>query len=65
MDAGASREDKDMNGETPLSWASWHLRPPSVLGKLCYGSFSIHPDNRSTYDHGSGWTQNELSATAS
>jgi ankyrin repeat protein len=60
LDAGASREAKDMNGETPLSWASWHLRPASVLRKLCYGPFSIHPDNRSTYDHGMGWGQEEL-----
>jgi ankyrin repeat protein len=60
LEAGASREDKDMNGETPLSWASWHLRPAAVLRKLCYGPFSIHPDNRSSYDHGSGWAQGEL-----
>ena len=65
LDAGASREDKDMNGETPLSWASWHLRPASILRKLCYGPFSVHPDNRSTYDHGAGWTESERSATAS
>jgi hypothetical protein len=44
-----------MNGETPLSWASWHLRPVSVLRTLCYGRFSIHPGNHSTYDHGRGW----------
>src|SRR5262245_655318 len=53
--AGASREAKDMHGDTPLSWASWHLRPAAVLRLLCYGSFSIHPKNVSTYDHGSGW----------
>jgi len=60
LDAGASREDKDMNGETPLSWASWHLRPPGVLRKLCYGSYSVRPSNQSTYDHGAGWAQGEL-----
>jgi ankyrin repeat protein len=60
LDLGASREDKDMNGETPLSWASWHLRPAAVLRKLCFGPFCIHPDNRSTYDHGTGWAQGEL-----
>ncbi len=53
--AGADREAKDMNGDTPLTWASWHLRPASILRKLCYGQFSIHPGNRSTYDHGAGW----------
>lgn len=55
LDAGALIDAKDMNGETPLSWASWHLRPASVLRKLCYGRFSIHPGNHSTYDHGRGW----------
>ena len=55
LDAGAFIDAKDMNGETPLSWASWHLRPASILRKLCYGPFSIHPDNHSTYDHGRGW----------
>jgi uncharacterized protein len=55
LDAGAIVDAKDMNGETPLSWASWHLRPASVLRKLCYGRFSIHPGNQSTYDHGRGW----------
>ena len=56
LDAGASREAKDMNGDSPLTWASWHLRPPSILRKLCYGEFSIHPENDSTYDHGQGWS---------
>lgn len=56
LDAGAVREAKDMNGDSPLTWASWHLRPPSILRKLCYGDFSIHPENHSTYDHGAGWS---------
>ena len=55
--AGARRDAKDANGDTPLAWASWHLRPASILRKLCYGDFSIHPDNASTYDHGMGWHQ--------
>jgi ankyrin repeat protein len=55
LGAGADRQAKDMNGDTPLSWASWHLRPAAILRKLCYGKFSIHPDNHSTYDHGTGW----------
>jgi ankyrin repeat protein len=46
LDAGARRETKDSNGDTPLSWASWHSRPDSVLRKLCYGRFSIHPDRQ-------------------
>jgi len=44
LDAGASVDAKDMNGDSPLTWASWHLRPDSILRKLCYGNFSIHPE---------------------
>jgi ankyrin repeat protein len=44
LDAGAAKDAKDMNGDSPLTWASWHLRPASVLRKLCYGSFRIHPN---------------------
>jgi uncharacterized protein len=47
LDAGAVREAKDMNGDTPLSWASWYLRPDAILRRLCYGAFSIHPERRS------------------
>ncbi len=44
IDAGAAVDAKDMNGDSPLSWASWHHRPPHVLAKLCYGDHQIHPD---------------------
>ena len=44
LDAGAIIDAKDMNGDTPLTWASWHLRPDSILRKLCYGKHFIHPD---------------------
>lgn len=44
LDAGADRELTDMNGDTPLSWASWYLRPDSILRMLCYGGFTIRPD---------------------
>jgi len=44
LDAGADPEAKDMNGDTPLGWASWYLRPDPILRKLCYGNFRIHPD---------------------
>ena len=27
LEAGADKEAKDMNGDSPLTWASWHLRP--------------------------------------
>lgn len=34
--AGADRTVQDANGDTPLSWASWHLRPSNVLDLLIY-----------------------------
>ena len=49
LDAGAKIDAKDVNGDSPLSWASWHGRPDSILLKLCYGSFSIRP-GRQTMD---------------
>jgi ankyrin repeat protein len=57
LEAGAEKDARDAHGDSPLSWASWHLRPPSVLRLLCFGEHHIHPDNDSTYDHGRGWEQ--------
>ncbi len=45
LEAGAVVDAKDMNGETPLSWASWYLRPAPILRKLCYGPHRIHPNH--------------------
>jgi hypothetical protein len=47
LDAGANIDAKDMGGDTPLSWASWYLRPDAILRRLCYGEFRIHPQRRS------------------
>jgi ankyrin repeat protein len=44
LDAGAVIDAKDMNGDSPLSWASWYLRPASILRRLCYGDFRVRPD---------------------
>ena len=44
LGAGAAREAKDVNGDTPLSWASWYARPDGILRRLCYGTFTVHPD---------------------
>lgn len=44
LDAGATIDAKDMHGDSPLSWASWHLRPASILRKLCYGDSRIQPN---------------------
>lgn len=55
--AGADKARKDINGDTPLSWASWHLRPAKIIAVLCYADFRVHPDQikNSVSDHGSGW----------
>jgi ankyrin repeat protein len=44
LDAGAVIDAKDTNGDSPLGWASWHVRPASILRKLCYGRFRIRPE---------------------
>jgi len=46
LDAGAKVDARDMNGDTPLSWASWHLRPAAILRKLCHGPHSIREGAR-------------------
>ena len=43
LNAGALKDARDAHGDSPLSWASWHLRSDSILRKLCYGDFSINP----------------------
>ena len=55
LDAGAVIDAKDMHGDSPLTWASWHLRPPAILRKLCYGQYKVHPNAQGTSDHGCGW----------
>ncbi len=44
LDAGAKIDAKDMNGDSPLCWASWYLRPREILRKLCYDNFFVRPD---------------------
>lgn len=56
IEAGAAKDAKDMNGDTPLTWASWHLRPAAILKLLCHGRFSMHPLAAWTGDHGCGST---------
>jgi cytohesin len=36
LDAGAEPSVKDANGDTPISWGSWHLRDSDVLRLLIY-----------------------------
>jgi len=47
LDHRAKIDARDANGDSPLSWASWYLRPDSILRLLCYGNFRIRPDRRS------------------
>jgi uncharacterized protein len=47
LDARANIEAKDMNGDSPLCWASWYLRPDPILRMLCYGDFHVRPNRRS------------------
>jgi ankyrin repeat protein len=43
VDAGARIDATDAHGDTPLSWASWYLRPTAILRLLCYGDFHVRP----------------------
>jgi ankyrin repeat protein len=46
LGAGARKDARDANGDTPLGWASWYARPDSILRRLLYGEHRIHPDRR-------------------
>lgn len=55
LGGGATVDARDAQGDTPLSWASWHQRPAAILRMLCHGPFTIHPQADWTGDHGAGW----------
>ncbi len=57
IENGANKEVKDENGDSPLTWASKHLRPGSILSLLAYGEHRIgeRHKTRNTSDHGNGW----------
>jgi ankyrin repeat protein len=55
LDAGARIDVRDMNGDTPLAWASWYLRPTEVLRQLCYGDIAIHPQHQEMRANLLGW----------
>jgi hypothetical protein len=44
LHAGAKIDATDAHGDSPLSWASWYLRPIPILRKLWCGDFRIHAD---------------------
>ena len=57
IEKGANKEAKDGNGDSPLSWASEHLRPGNILSLLSYGEHRIGEAHKikNTSDHGLGW----------
>ncbi len=56
LDAGAARGATDAHGDTPLAWASWHLRPGSILKLLGHGEHALSDAHveRMRSDHGFG-----------
>lgn len=54
LEAGADPELRDAYGDTPLTWASWHLRPSDILRLLLHGEHTLHPGAEWTGDHGQG-----------
>jgi uncharacterized protein len=47
LEAGARKDAKDANGDSPLSWGSWYGRPDTILRLLCYGEFKIRAGRQS------------------
>ncbi|RYD17319.1 MAG: ankyrin repeat domain-containing protein [Verrucomicrobiaceae bacterium] len=39
IEAGADISARDTNGDSPLTWASWHLRDNGILRPLLHGEF--------------------------
>ncbi len=56
IDSGANKEAKDMHGNSPLTWASMHLRSDQIIRMLCYGDHQIHPERNFSGDFGLGET---------
>jgi uncharacterized protein len=57
IDNGADKRAKDANGDSPLTWASEHLRPGIILSLLSYDNYQIGEAHKikNTSDHGQGW----------
>jgi ankyrin repeat protein len=57
LERGADPSRTDANGDSPLTWASRHLRPGTVLKQLCFGPHRIGPnaEREIVSDHGCGW----------
>ena len=57
VEHGGDKQARDANGDSPLTWASEHLRPGTILHLLSFGRHRIHENSRVsiTSDHGCGW----------
>ncbi|MFQ5528250.1 MAG: ankyrin repeat domain-containing protein [Thermoanaerobaculia bacterium] len=57
LERGADREARDVDGDSPLTWASRHLRPGAILKLLEFGPHRVGARSAEiiTSDHGSGW----------
>ncbi len=57
IENGADKTEKDANGDSPMSWASEHLRPGTILSLLSFGEHTIGDGHKvkNTSDHGQGW----------
>jgi hypothetical protein len=57
LDHGADRTARDANGDSPLTWASEHLRPGEILRMLAFEPHLMSEAGAAkiTSDHGCGW----------
>lgn len=57
LDHGADKQARDAHGNSPISWASEHLRPGSILHLLSFDRQFVGENSRTmiTSDHGCGW----------
>jgi uncharacterized protein len=57
LEHGADVTARDAHGSSPISWASEHLRPGSILHLLSFEGQQIGENSRITItsDHGCGW----------
>jgi ankyrin repeat protein len=57
LENGADPEARDAHGDSPLTWASEHLRPGNILSLLSFGEHKIGENSQRsmTSDHGAGW----------
>ena len=57
LDHGADKQARDIHGDSPISWASEHLRPGGILHLLSFDGQFVGANSREhiTSDHGCGW----------